>query len=216
MDYDFLKQLIASAEQFEQQRGDNSKELSLNEFALWLHTKHETSATKDARFGDADFVKPAGGESIETNIGRLIIYMYRYARMYTKKALEGTALQTADEFGYLATLLTHDCLKKSDLIAKNIHEKPTGMEIIKRLMRNGLIDQFDDTEDKRSKLLRINDKGKVLLYTVFGRMGKVSDIIGGNLDMEEKMHLLFLLKKLDDHHHHIFIHEKEEVLNTIV
>jgi DNA-binding MarR family transcriptional regulator len=165
--------------------------------------------------GDAPYEEVENGNKIETEISILIVNMYRYARVYSKKALENTPLQTVDEFGYLATLLTYNCLKKTELIAKNIHEKPTGMEIIKRLLQNGLIDQFDDEQDKRSKLVRLNDKGKYLLYSIFDKMGKVSDIVTGDLERDEKIQLLYFLKKLDRFHHHIFTNEKEEVLQTL-
>ena len=89
------------------------------------------------------------------------------------------------------------------------------MEIIKRLLQNGLIDQFDDEQDKRSKLVKLNDKGKGLLYSIFGKMGKVSEIVTGDLETDEKIQLLYFLKKLDRFHHHIFTNEKEEVLESL-
>lgn len=213
--YDFLKQLITLAEEYEGKAADSENPPAIKDFSLWLFAMHGKEQEPDARFGNAEYERHHGRDKIETHIGRLIVYMYRYARIYTRKALEGTELQTADEFSYLATLLTHNSLKKSELIAKNIHEKPTGMEIIKRLIGRGLIDQYDDDHDKRSKLLKINSKGKATLYSVFDKMSRVSDIIGGELDMEEKMQLLFLLKKLDTHHHDIFMNKKEEVLDSI-
>ncbi len=214
MPYDFLKELIIFTEQYEADI-DGKVTPTAKDFAVWLFNKTKSHRSEDIRMGDAPYEEVENGNKIETEISILIVNMYRYARVYSKKALENTPLQTVDEFGYLATLLTYNCLKKTELIAKNIHEKPTGMEIIKRLLQNGLIDQFDDEQDKRSKLVRLNDKGKYLLYSIFDKMGKVSDIVTGDLERDEKIQLLYFLKKLDRFHHHIFTNEKEEVLQTL-
>ncbi len=213
MDYTFLKQLIALAEQYEQIPG---KQPDVHNFACWLLSGNTpTPHQPDDRIGSQHLQYDQADEKIETTIARMVIYMYRYARMYTRQALEGSLLQTADEFGYLATLLSFEHLSKTDLITKNIHEKPTGMEIIKRLLRYEVIDQLDDPNDKRGKLVRINDKGRAVLFSVFGKMGKVSDLIGGELTLPEKEHLVYLLRKLDSFHYHIFTNDKEATLQSI-
>ena len=212
MDYSFLKELISLAEDYEKVQGGARP--SAHDFAAWILTKG-SSPLSDKHIGDRHLAFGMRAEQTETAIARMVIYMYRYARTYTKKALEGSPLQTVDEFGYLATLLSFDQLKKSELISLNIQEKPTGMEVIKRLLAAGLIDQMDDENDRRSKLLRINDQGKAVLFRLFARMGKVSELVGGELSAHEKQLLLHLLRKLDDYHHDIFRHRKEEVLGAI-
>ena len=214
MDYTFLKELIALAEQYEQQPG---RQPHVHDFACWLLSGIvPTPYQPDDRIGTQHLQYNEADEKIETTIARMVIYMYRYARMYTRQALEGSILQTADEFGYLATLLSFEHLSKTDLITKNIHEKPTGMEIIKRLLRYEVIDQLDDPNDKRGKLVRINDKGKRVLFSVFGKMGRVSDLVGGELTPPEKEHLVYLLRKLDRFHYQIFTTNKEAALQSIV
>lgn len=213
MDYTFLKQLINLAEQYEQQCG---KQPHMHNFACWLLSGNtSTPHPPDDRIGTLHLQYRQAEEKIETTIARMVIYMYRYARMYTRQALEGSILQTADEFGYLATLLSFEHLSKTELITKNIHEKPTGMEIIKRLLKYEVIDQLDDPNDKRGKLVKINNKGKGVLFSVFGKMGKVSDLVGGELTQPEKEQLVYLLRKLDSFHYHIFTTQKEATLQSI-
>lgn len=211
MKYAFLKQLLDLAEQYEAA----GAEPDVNGFAGWVLNGQQKESYKDERVGEAHLQFGAPREQIETTIARMVLYLYRYAKLYSKKALEGSLLQTTDEFGYLATLLSYDSLTKSELIAKNIQEKPTGMEIIKRLLQQGLVLQEDDVRDKRSKLLRITDKGKGVLFQAFGKMGKVSDLIGGNLSQQEKEHLLYLLQKLDHFHYQLYMNEKERTLSSL-
>ena len=60
--------------------------------------------------------------------------MYRYARNYSKKALEKTPLQTIDEFTYLGVLMQSP-MTKTQLINRHVQEKTTGMAAF----RNDLI-----------------------------------------------------------------------------
>lgn len=69
----------------------------------------------------------------------------------------------------------------------NIHEKNTGMEIIKRLINNQLLEQHDDENDKRSKRLKITPLGQAELFKSFDGMIKVSRIISGKLSDTERL-----------------------------
>jgi DNA-binding MarR family transcriptional regulator len=53
-------------------------------------------------------------------------------------------------------------LTKIQLIERNGHEKQTGTQIIKRLLEYGLIEEKNDSEDKRSKRLNITEKVKII------------------------------------------------------
>ena len=214
MKYAFLTELIELAEQYE--RSDGGYAPTTEGFARWMLGGMGQDEFVDERVGEAHKQFPGATEQIETTIARMVIYLYRYAKLYSKKALEGSIIQSPDEFGYLATLLSFDKLSKSELIAKNIQEKPTGMEIIKRLLAQGLVAQEDDTHDRRSKLLHITDRGKGVLFQAFGKMSKVSDLIGGNLSMQEKEHLVYLLRKLDHFHYDLYKNDKEKTLSSLV
>jgi len=137
---------------------------------------------------------------LDNNIGRLFVFMSRYAKYYIKKALEGTSLQSGEEFTALAILLTHDHLSKSELISHNLQEKTSGTEVIRRLIAAGLVKQWDDVKDKRSKHIAITNEGKELLYQVFVDMNNVSKMITGKLTIAEKFTLQYLLQKLENFH----------------
>ena len=159
---------------------------------------------QDVRFGKNEKMAQDQAFQLDNNIGKLFVYMSRYAKSYIKKALDGTPLLTAEDFTALAILLTHDNLSKSELIHHNLQEKTSGMEVIRRLLAAGLIQQWDDEKDKRSRQIAITDQGKQLLYNVFEDMNDVGKMISGNLTVSEKLTLGYLLQKLEDFHqqHH--------------
>lgn len=211
--YALMQQLLTLVEGFEKENPNS--EPTLVGFAGYLvnqvteHQEFETSG--DIRFGNEDPVATKLAYQIDNNIGRLLVYMSRYAKSYIKKALEGTSLQTGEDFTCLAILLTHDDLSKGDLISKNIQEKTSGTEVIRRLIAAGLAKQWDDEHDKRGKRIAITQQGKDLLYKVFEDMNYVGQMVTGDLSFTEKLTLQHLLQKLENFHYQL--HENKTIGN---
>ncbi|GGH01143.1 MarR family winged helix-turn-helix transcriptional regulator [Mucilaginibacter phyllosphaerae] len=203
--YQLIHQLISLVEKLEEEKNEN--ELSLNDFAGYLLTQitqtTDANAANDTRFGGQETPSHDIAYQLDNSIGRLFIYMSRYAKSYIKKALEGTPLQTAEDFTGLAILLTHDNLSKSELINYNLQEKTSGTEVIRRLIAAGLVKQWDNQKDKRGKQIAITDTGRELLYNVFTDMSHVGKMITGNLTASEKFMLHYLLQKLEDFHYDV-------------
>lgn len=210
--YHLIHQLITLVEQLEEEhKGD---EVSLQDFAGFLLNHMEKPVVNaanggDIRFGENEDPAQEIAYQLDNNIGRLFVYMSRYAKSYIKKALEGTALQTAEDFTGLAILLTHDHLSKTELISHNLQEKTSGSEVIKRLIAAGLVKQWDNLKDKRGKYIGITEEGKQLLYKVFVDMSHVGKMITGKLTIPEKLTLKHLLQKLEDFHYEH--HEKKTI-----
>jgi DNA-binding MarR family transcriptional regulator len=206
--YKLIHQLLDLLEKQEQE--NNGVEVSIRDFAGYLvsHLEDQTkdASSPDVRFGENEMQAQEQAYQLDNNIGRLFVYMSRYAKSYIKKALDGTALQTAEDFTGLAILLTHDSLTKSELISKNLQEKTSGMEVIRRLISAGLVRQWDDETDKRGKRVAITDKGRELLYVVFKDMNNVGRMITGTLTASEKLTLQYLLNKLESFHHYHYEH----------
>ncbi len=207
--YQLIYQLIALVEHFETEHGD--REGNLHDFAGFLLNNLEqvnnNPAGKEIRFGKSEPEAQNIAFQIDNNISRLLVFMSRYARLYLKKALDGTPLQTPEDFTALAILLTHEHLLKSELIARNIQEKTSGTEVIRRLIAAGLINQWADQHDKRGRRISITTKGKTLLYEVFHHTTNAGKVITGNLTLPEKLTLQYLLQKLEDFHHQVYEHK---------
>ncbi len=210
--YQLIHQLINFVEQLEQENG--GREVSIQDFTGFLlgtvGNPTENVVNSDVRFGKNEDHAQEIAYQLDNNIGRLFVYMSRYAKSYIKKALEGTPLQTAEDFTALAILLTHDHLSKSELISHNLQEKTSGTEVIRRLVAAKLVKQWDDLKDKRSKQIAITDEGKKLLYEVFVDMSNVGKMITGKLTVAEKLTLQYLLQKLENFH--LAHHEKKTIL----
>lgn len=200
--YQLIHQLINLVEQLEEE--SPGREHSIQDFTGFMLNKvgqpTADGRTGEVRFGNHDSVAVERAYQLDNNIGRLFVFMSRYAKSYIKKALEGTPLQSAEDFTALAILNTHDHLSKSELISYNLQEKTSGTEVTRRLIAAKLVRQWDDPKDKRSKHIAITDEGKQVLYRVFVDMSNVGKIITGKLSIAEKYTLQHLLQKLEDFH----------------
>lgn len=209
--YQLIHQLLDFVEEAENE--NNGAEVSLRDFTGFLLSKASGAGgdyvTGEVRFGQEATVSQELAFQLDNNIGRLFVYMSRYAKSYIKKALDGTLMQTGEDFTALAVLLTHKSLSKSELISHNLQEKASGSEVIRRLIAAGLVEQWDNADDKRVKQIGITEAGRQLLYTVFVDMSYVGKMITGDLSTPEKMTLQYLLQKLENFHREH--HEKKTI-----
>lgn len=183
--YAFMKRLAELAELYNAQHGTTP---DVRTFATWLLMLDQ----------------PKHRSSEDNRLSPLLVFVYRYARVYLKKAVANTPLSSADDWGYLMGLMEKDGQTKIELIDSQIHEKTSGMEIIRRLIEGGWVKQVDSTDDKRSKLLFITQNGRTLALEILNEMTKVASIVRGNLTEHEQAQLIFILQKLELFHHPIF------------
>lgn len=146
----------------------------------------------------------------ENEIAKQVILLGRYSKNLIRKSLEHHEDLANEDFTYLFRMMDYDSLTKMQLIEKNAHEKQTGIEIIKRLVKNGLFEEFPDEKDKRSVRISVTEKGKKVFTESMQDITIVSKIMCGKLSDKEKGNLLDYLKKLNTFHHTVYTNFKTE------
>lgn len=210
MNYKLLGELLPYIAEFEKrQEGEGVKD-----FLNWMQQKELDIKPQTEVPLPYKSVPLQGG--VDAQICQLIALLYKYVRFYFKKGLKDTLLQTTEDFGFLATLVTMGDLRKNELIQKNTSEFTSGMEVIRRLERNELIISFLDAEDKRARKVRITEKGRLEFVNALPILKKIGAIATGRLSDLEKMRLLELLNNLNHFHNPIFHEEKDTELEKIV
>lgn len=211
---EILHALVEQLFEFDSQfKGDT--EYTMADFVGYLNANHGSQPSKHRNLAgkEEEWVKKNQDEN--TEIATMLVFIYRYAAIYFKKALKESNIHTLDEFSFLIVLMTYPSLTKTELINKLIMEKTSGVEVIKRLHKRGLIEEFDNPNDKRSILVAITVKGKNEVAELLPRMGLVGGVVVGNLSQAEISSLSFLLRKLDYHHHDIFLNHKNLSLEEL-
>jgi MarR family transcriptional regulator, lower aerobic nicotinate degradation pathway regulator len=200
MPYQFLKDLLPFIEQY-QANEDGAK--STQDFAKWL-----LKTTDNQRFNKALEKKNEDyGDTawLYVNNSRMLINMYRYAKSYARKAIPEDSPIAFDDYSYLVVLFYEGRQTKMQLIERNIQEKSTGMEIIKRLIKLGLVQQIENEDDKRSKFVFLTPYGIECMTAIQQNMCELTKTVNGNLTLEESKTLHALLEKLDYFHNPIFL-----------
>lgn len=202
MNYSTVRKLIDWAEKYENQLSDD-EQWNDKSFANWL--SEEVNATTKEEAILPEKAKPA--------IIMYVVSMYKYALFYSRKIFKNSKIYSLDDFSFLASLLPDKKLKKADVIRKNITEKSSGNEVLKRLLKQKLIKETNNPEDKRSKLLEITPDGFNEINAIRSQMYKMSLLADGNLSEQEKVMMLNILLKLNDYHRPLFEANDEQFLN---
>ncbi len=212
MKYDILKSVIDLVEEFEIENSlENIYPDDIEGFKRWINVKYNSQEMETEPYWEGK----ESGRSAESVISTLIVHMNRYAKSYSKSAIYGSDFSSQEDFIYLINLKAFGEMTKMDLIKKNVHEKPAGMQIINRLISQGWVNQTDSEIDKRSKVLKISFKGLNVLENQMDRIRKATEIVTGDLNHPEKMELIKLLNKLNKFHQRIYYKniETEYLLN---
>ncbi len=206
-----IKELLDHVDAYKNEVGNTD----IKEFAIYLKDK---VVAGDVNGTNLDFDKNNFRQYKsypEVEFSTLLTSLYRFTRHYTKKAFTRTSIKTIDEFGFLATLLKDKSLLKNELIQKHLLEISSGSEIIKRLIRNELVYEYPDTNDKRAKRVSLTEKGIGEVMLAFEDMHKVSEIVIGNLKKEELNEALSVFNKLNFFHLHIHEEDKNTSLEEL-
>lgn len=197
---ELVKDVIDLVHQFElENKTGNTQTMDVSGFKKWI-SAHETYAALD----EPDWEGKKNGRSADSIINTFFVHLNRYAKYYTKSAIHGSGFATQDDLIYLITLKSYGAMSKMELIKKNVHDKPAGIQIINRLIQLGWVTQTHSETDKRSKVLQITDEGQHALEAQMPKTRMASQIVTGNLNTVEKMDLIRLLSKLNDFHHPIY------------
>lgn len=208
MNYDLLYAMVQSLEEFENESSGN---VSINDFRNWLNEKAYL-AESPKHLTEKHNMEV---NKMENEICKQVIMLGRYAKLTIRKGLEDYPELVNEDFTYLYRLMDYEYLTKMQLIEKNAHEKQTGLEIIKRLVKHGLIEESRDPNDGRSKRISVTAKGRKLFKKSMEDVTLTSKVLGGNLELREKQELLDLLKKLNQFHEVVYFNHRDSKMEEI-
>ena len=194
------------------QKANPNANAGLDDFRLYLNQKayeNENPRNLTEKF-DLDVY------DLENEIAKQVIMLGRYSKQLIRKSLENHPDLVNEDFTYLFRMMDYESLTKMQLIEKNAHEKQTGIEIIKRLVKNGLLAESPDENDKRSTRIAVTTKGKKVFLESMQDITVVSKIMCGQLNTKEKEALLSSLKKLNTFHHTVYSNYKNENTSEIL
>ncbi len=114
----------------------------------------------------------------------------------TKELIKSLNLNSLDDYYYLKNIQKEKSIAKSMLINSFNHEIPTGTEIIKRLLKAGLLEEQSDKNDKRIKLVSLSSTALTLIGILDHQLQALFAQRLSALSEDEKAMLLMLLSKI--------------------
>lgn len=185
-----IAELIGYLKKFENEMGQEPK--NVKDFTIWLNQfVFEQQHPLESSHEESD---------IDMELTFLLIMQSKHYKMYCKEALVSTDINSPDEYSFLYHLSLVDSFRKMELINIHVLEAPSGIEVIKRLLKKNFIEEFDDKEDKRAKRVRITEKGRQETDNIEPQMKEVYLKMAAQMSFKEKNYFISFLRKINDYH----------------
>ncbi|QJD79458.1 MarR family winged helix-turn-helix transcriptional regulator [Spirosoma rhododendri] len=179
---------------------------NLREFASWLLNTLDPIRETPA--------KPAT-ESLPTNDASLpdalqqdddfLSWFYmsrlnRFVRFYAKSIMAEHSFSGPDEFLFLSMIHYMDRPTKKEVCLANAVELTTGVDILRRLMKRGLILEATDERDARSKRLSLTDSGRTMVQVVGKQLEEIPHSVLADLSEADRRQFMQTLQYLNNYH----------------
>jgi len=164
----------------------------LNSFIIWLNSKLFADEHANQSEHDQDI--------LDMELSFLLALQNRHYKAYAKDALVDSDLSSPEGFSFLYHLSLVDSYRKMEIIKMHQLEPPSGIEVLKRLLKREFIEEFDDPDDGRAKRICITESGKQKIQEVLPKMQKVFSSMTANMSLNEKLHVVSFLQQMNDYH----------------
>ena len=171
---------------------NTSDDESLKSFIIWLNSKLFADEHEGQLNHDTDV--------LDMELTFLLALQNRHYKAYAKAALGESELSSPEGFSFLYHLSLVDSYRKMELIKMHLIEPPSGIEVLKRLLKKQLIEEYDYRDDKRAKRIRISKTGKKEIQMILPKMQNVFSSMTADMSLNEKLHVVSFLKHMNDYH----------------
>lgn len=206
--YKTIQRLISYWEEFEETNSDTT----IQGFGQWLiqNSIKETSSNNISNNKAIDldlpvYLKYEQSLDKENHLLDLISRLARLHEFYIRKFLSNLPINSRLEFLFLYTVDLMGDAKKTEIINVHLVEFTTGMDIIRRLLNQGLIKESLNKSDKRSKLIHTTEEGKAVLNKSMRQMETEKEMFLACLDANKWKKIISTLEELNSFHNNIYL-----------
>jgi DNA-binding MarR family transcriptional regulator len=189
--------------------GGQTEVFDREDFSSWMLTRTERKMSEPVP-------EPPSGPPVNGLIAMYLSFMSRYAQIYSRRVFRDSAIYSDDDWGVLVSLYPDLRMKKTEVMRQCIMEKSSGNEVLKRLLKQGLLQEALHPVDRRSKLIGLTPAGRKAFESVQSGISKLAGLVVGDLTEVEKIQLLEILNKLNRFHKPIFEEVDEKDLEQML
>jgi hypothetical protein len=126
---DLLKEILHWLEAYQDE--GQAHECTLESFIIWLNSRLFSEGHAEHSHHSPDM--------LDMELSFLLVMQSRYYKAYAKKVLGESELTSPDGFSFLYHLSLVDSYRKMELIKMHRLEPPSGIEVLKRLLKRDLL-----------------------------------------------------------------------------
>ncbi|MEZ5107022.1 MAG: MarR family transcriptional regulator [Draconibacterium sp.] len=206
--YKIIKQLIELWETYE---NETKEEQTLLNFSQWMIEQIKEKTIDNTKLSSKH--EPGRLSQNLTYLNKLDPksrfqeYVLRIARLeefYIRKYLIDLPLNSRFEYLFLYTVDNLEKAKKTDLINIHLVEYTTGMDTIRRLIKNNLLYEISDEQDRRAKLLVLTKDGAEILKKANKRIEEARNAFLACISPNKWKKTLPVLNEIDEFHSNIY------------
>ena len=127
-----------------------------------------------------------------------------YFDLWIKLAFSDIPVSGIMDFGILKQVEMRKNPAKKDVISEAIAERTSCVEAMKRLVKNGILKEETDPEDKRVRRVSLTEEGIKLMAVIDHKMINLGKLLMGTLSETEMRSLIPPLKKLLGYYENLY------------
>jgi DNA-binding MarR family transcriptional regulator len=181
-------QLVNDWAAFEDQHPD----AQLGDFCRYYLTRQRESEKADPLFENQSTPPMA-----HLVLGKLMGHLVKLYSFYVSLAIKDIDIRREEDFYFLNYISKAKNPRKTEVIYAFYMELTTGLSILNGLKDLGLIEEFDDPEDKRSKRVSLSEKGEKALWDCYRQFSKVGSMLFKDMPEEDSRLCIQLLKGIE-------------------
>ncbi len=213
--YNIIKQLINLWETYED---EEIEEQNLLNFSEWMveQIKRKTidntklSTKRELNLHSENVIQFVNKLEPKSRFQEYILRIARLEEFYIRKYLIDLPLNSRLEYLFLFTVDNLEKAKKTDLINIHLVEYTTGMDTIRRLIRNKLLNELPDEQDKRAKLLVLTNEGYEILRMANKRMEEARNMFLACISPNKWKKTLSVLNEIEEFHSNIYLNHYDK------
>lgn len=195
-----LEPLFPLLRLFDQYQQDHDP-ADLHGFAHWLQVALPAS--------EAEAPPP------DTALAELLRRFEKHSHRYARLALRNLPISSHDDLALLTAIGKLGTPSKNEVYQATVMEVTTGAQILRRLARLGLVDEFADTVDRRVRRVHLTGKGRTVQQEAAAAFAEVARLKLAPLGTTQRAELLGLLRTLDAFHQTLAETHREADLDAL-
>lgn len=159
---------------------------------------------------------PVEASGSDAQLASLINQLNAIHVIYAKAVLKEIPGIELEWFYFMKEIDQQKEARKSDVVSAVFFEQSTGIDIINRIKKAGLILERSDPMDKRARLVKLSPQGEKILLSLRDLLSKADHMLYQDLAGSNKKMLINILSDTEKKHHTLISENRHKHLDELI